>query len=168
MSQLKSKSKRRLRQAVEDSLVNGASVRDAAAEHGLSKSAVGRIRAAMGERFARLQAAQGGERQRILFEELAEISALTKWVVQQLVDSGAYALALKGIQRQERQLALMALLVGISGNGARDGGLVAMEKTGPDEWKPVIKPENRERLAQKLSEVWGLKLPLLPPPEEVQ
>jgi hypothetical protein len=110
MSEITDKSRRR----IEAEFASGASVRDIAQRHGLSKSAVGRLRKSMGKRLAEMQVAGAAERVAVLLETLGKISVETWKVYKACVKEKDYSTALRALARSERQLHTLAWLLGQS------------------------------------------------------
>lgn len=106
----------RERRRIQTELVQGVSVRTIAGRHGLSKSAVGRMRQAMGRKLATLQAADQTERVERMLSMLGRISVETRRVYKLCIQAKDYSTALRALARHERQLGMLGVLLGQSGD----------------------------------------------------
>lgn len=104
------------RRRIQSELVKGDSVRVIADRHGLSKSAVGRMRQAMGKKIATLQSADSHERVERMLSMLGRISAETRRVYKLCLAAKDYSTALRALARHERQLGMLGVLLGQSGD----------------------------------------------------
>lgn len=135
------------RDRIQAELVRGDSVRTVADRHGLSKSAVGRLRQTMGRKIAQLQASDQYERVEKMLGLLGRISAETRRVYKRCVDTGDYSTALRALARHERQLAMMGTLLGLQGSPVV-GGQVIEHQADPT--------DSMYLMAQVVTELWSL------------